>query len=830
MAIAMMLAGSTSTAGAETTVFRSGHFLLPIYVAADCGPEEREAAGELVRVLEAMSGIPTSFRTEGPFDSDGIYIGRTRASARHLSPLVEASDWLVPRSGEVGPDAFRIHSMGGSVYIEGATPEASYYAVSWLLQRQAGVRWYASGPQGELIPHRSEWSLPDLDLVREPGYLSRELSGFDKAEGAEWTRHNGLRGRFEFSHALGRVFPPELFAEHPDWFPLLWGERHRPTSVGDRDWQPNLALPSVAAHASQAALESFSREPARFTYSLGINDSMRFDQGPETRLFVEPMRYYRGMPDYSPLVATFMNRAATAVARVKPDRYLGCLAYFWCQNPPPFPVHSNIIPYLASDRTQYYDRAFRAGDLELMTGWGASGVRAFGIWDYAYGSGFVIPREPIVALTDAVREAWKRGARGYFAEMGPDQGFDAFKAWALAQLLWDPELSLTTLEDDFFEGYYAEAQAPMRHFYLACQAQWMGQKGPPFWLKYYGQEDQALLFSAETCRRLRAFLTEAVRLAADDRVVEARVELASRAFAVTEAYVEYDSERRTLAGACPDELDAFPGGEGALVEAIGRLARARARLDSAVGNVSLDEPRPVKLRVPDSLLRNEPVPRLLFGAGFRDSSAPRRILKSVGNEAAVPIPWNSMAEGLAGGLSAAPNIAINSSFLDAIAGEQEPRFLYSRYGSLPSDWTFRAMPTETGQASLVDEREPGGARLHRRLVRIEGAWDTQFYQWLPAKPGYAYLATARLRGLSSPGDDSALILTFLSGSGSVLGAWTQSLPKGETPRWRVEALCGRAPALAEWVGIGIECERQTPGDWMEADSVELRSGMGAPAQ
>ena len=51
----------------------------------------------------------------------------------------------------------------------------------------------------------------------------------------------------------------------------------------------------------------------------------------------------------------------------------------------------------------------------------------------------------------------------------------------------------------------------MRRFFEACQAQWMGQEGAPFWLKYYGQEDQALLFPAETCVRLRAMLTEAGR-------------------------------------------------------------------------------------------------------------------------------------------------------------------------------------------------------------------------------------------------------------------------------------------------------------------------------
>ena len=40
---------------------------------------------------------------------------------------------LAPKPGESNPDAFRIQSDRGSVFIAGATPEATGFAVSWLL-------------------------------------------------------------------------------------------------------------------------------------------------------------------------------------------------------------------------------------------------------------------------------------------------------------------------------------------------------------------------------------------------------------------------------------------------------------------------------------------------------------------------------------------------------------------------------------------------------------------------------------------------------------------------------------------------------------------------
>lgn len=821
--LALVVLASAATAG--VSVFQDGHFLLPIYVASDAAPEEREAAAELAHVLEAMSGVAVSVRIEGDAGGNGIFVGRARASALNPPALVSSSDWLAPHPGQVGPDAFRVRAKGGSVYINGATPEALSFAVAWLLQHEAGVRWYVPGPDGEIIPHRREWSLPDLDIIREPAYLSRELSGFESSEGAAWARRNGLRRRLECGHAMSRIFTPQLFPGHPDWFPLLWGHRYCPASITDRDWQPNLALPGVADRASQAAIEAFTREPAEFSFSLGINDTVRFDQGPETQRLVEPIEYFGGMPDYSPLVFTFMNRAAAAVSRAAPDKYLGCLAYFWCECPPSFPVHSHVVPYVAADRGQYYDQRFRADDLDLMTRWGASGVRAFGIWDYAYGSGFVVPRESVGAQAEAVKEGWKRGARGYFGEIGPILGFDAFKCWAMAQLLWNPEIPLAVLEDDFFAGYYGPASIPMRRFFEACQALWMGQAGPPFWLKYYGQEDQALLYPDAACRRLRALLVEAQRLASADSAIAARVDVASRAFAVTEAYVAFDSTRRVLA-AFPSERGAFPLEDVTLENAIGSLVRARVALDSAILDESHGK-RPMERGMPQSLLRNDPVPRLLFCAGLRDSSAPSRILEAEGKGAATLSSWRAMAEGLASGLRFAPNLTINSNFMEVAAETQEPHFLFPGNGALPAGWIFRAVPTENGRAALAGETGTGDAALHRRSVRIAGAWDSQLFQWIPAKAGSIYLATARVRGRSSPGGDATLFLTFLSRGGDVLAACSQSLPKGDTPDWRIAALCDRAPKQVDWVGVGIGCARQTLGDWMEADSVELRSGMAA---
>jgi hypothetical protein len=496
-------------------VFRDGEALLPVYVAADASAEEKTAAEDFARVLGAMAGTEWPVLTESARGGAGLYVGRTRAAAREMPELKPARDLLAPMADEVGPDGFRIRTVGRRVFVEGATPEATPYAVSWLLQRYAGVRWYAPGPLGEAIPRRTEWALPELSVVREPAYVSREISGLRGVEGREWARRNGLRQRLEYSHNLVNVFTPEVYDAHPEWFGVVRGERRRPRGGGEYRWQPDLSRADVAEYAATQAAEALARGPSRSCFSLGMNDSVRFDQGEGTRRLVEPLRYFRGMPDYSLLVFTFMNRAAVELGRQPglEGRYLGCLAYFWCENPPPFPVDARVVPYVTTDRTQFYDAAYRAADYALMSRWHRSGVRAYGLWEYAEGSAFIVPRVPHAMLAEAVREGWWRGARGYMGECGPHNGFDAFKVWMLAQLLWEPDRPLAELEDDFFSGWYGPAAPAMRRFFARSEQVWMAQPGPPWWIKFYQQQDQVLLFPPKVCLELRAILDEAMSIA-----------------------------------------------------------------------------------------------------------------------------------------------------------------------------------------------------------------------------------------------------------------------------------------------------------------------------
>jgi hypothetical protein len=115
------------------------------------------------------------------------------------------------------------------------------------------------------------------------------------------------------------------------------------------------------------------------------------------------------------------------------------------------------------------------------------------------------------------------------------------------------------------------------------------------------------------------------------------------------------------------------------------------------------------------------------------------------------------------------------------------------------------------------------ARAGGRALRVEGAWDTEVFRWIPALAGRTYVLTGWLRGHVSAGNASALVLSFLDADNKPVGEHRlQSLPAGSSDNWVELALADRAPADAAWVGFGVSASRQTGRDWLEADDLKLR--------
>lgn len=670
-------------------------------------------------------------------------------------------------------------------------------------------RWFMPGELG-----REAGATPPA--LTDRAFLTRALGGATRANDGGWAEFNRLTPRLAFSHNLSRVFPPALHAEHPEFFPEENGRRIRPPD-GSGWWNPDLGREDVADFAAEAALAHFLAEPEAVSFALGVNDALTFGDSAETRALVLPLRWFRGRPDFSNLVFTFMNRVAARTAREFPDKYVGALAYYWCEEAPDFPVDPHVIPFLTADRAQGYDPAYVAEDRALQKRWvealrvGAEAKRPansselmaprprLGLYDYIYGHGFLIPRLHPHLLADHLRYTRGLGFTDYFAEMTPNWGLDGPQPWLVAQLLQDPKQDADRLLGEYYRRYFKEAVGPMQRFFTRCEEIWLGQPGPTFWLKFFRNEQQAVLFPPEVCAELRVLLDEAAAVARRP-VVRERVRQVGAAFGVTERFVTMQTTRMQLNRA----LLLGTGEPAQWWRDLLAFRAARDEFERYTLDLQAREPLLIAPFRWDDYLKHDPTVNTLVrlaGTGFAPepetlTPAEARLLALLRQ----PPRADAMQHGR---FTGPPQPVRRLTELDYTL-------------PLPAPWFSKVEPAQHHRVELREDAGDEG-----RVLFIAGQRNTSLSQWCGVAGAEAAVARIRLRGHLQPGAMLAVAVGWLDVRDQHLAVSRLLLPPGDWPDWVELFLGDLAPAGAMRVGVAVHLMNQEAGDWIEIEEVAM---------
>lgn len=451
-----------------------------------------------------------------------IYVGMASAVKRALG---------VDRYG-LDRDAYAVIVREDAVMLAGASPWSTYWAVCQFLEDHVGVRWLIPGPLGEDVPEQDRITVAPMREIYSPAILSRLWSGAQ--HGGDWNLRQRIHGRYAFHHNLIRIFPRELFDEHPEYFPQHGDERYKP-GIEDHGWQPCMTAPGGIEHAANAAREYFEANPRAESFSFGINDGHGYCDCEDCLEVHRPLPDWHGFSgERSIQYYTWLNAIAENLEADHPDKMLGCLAYSAVILPPKgMRLHRNIIPYLTSNRADYWDRSFRRQDMEMLRRWSAV-TDQMGIYDYAYGMGFAIPRIYNHLFQEAIRDAVEQGVKGFYAEVYPNWGLDGHKLYVMSRILWDPEVDVDALTDDWNERMFREAAGPMKEYFALCERAWRENNfGSGHWAyRLAADPEQFLIFPPEVLEQCAAYLEQARRLA-EDEIVRERIEFFAKTFDVT---------------------------------------------------------------------------------------------------------------------------------------------------------------------------------------------------------------------------------------------------------------------------------------------------------
>lgn len=509
-----------------------------IVVGAQASPSEKYAAEELRDFLAKTTGVTLPVRTDAEaLPAQAVLVGGTAHTARVLG----VKDLEAARK-DLGEDGFRLAAKGGHLVVLGSAKRGSLYGVYEILEKYAGCRWYASWHA--VLPARDRVAVPDaLDDVQVPAFAMREPFWFDVLTHPEFAarlRVNSLSWRdydakyggnsFRFGGGLGSchtfntLLPPdEFFDAHPEYFSMENGVRIKHPS------QLCLTNPDVLRIVTERVLQRIRKDPGAKFYGVSQNDWLHYCQCPACKAVDDEEESHAGT------MIRFVNAVAEAVEKEFPDVVIETLAYQYTRKPPKkTKLRRNVVPCLCTIECDFSRPLDVSGFKENVSfrrdieGWSRQTDQLY-VWDYTTDfPNYVQPFANVLTLQGNLKFFRANNVREIF-EQGAYQGlhgdFAELKSWLLAKWMWNPDLPLEPLLQDFFQGYYGKGAPYVRHYFdelHAAQLAWSAPSNRPLSI-WVGPENPAL--SDAFLERAAGLWEQAVAATKDDKATSYNVRM-----------------------------------------------------------------------------------------------------------------------------------------------------------------------------------------------------------------------------------------------------------------------------------------------------------------
>ncbi|WOO41919.1 DUF4838 domain-containing protein [Rubellicoccus peritrichatus] len=490
----------------------------PVNIILPSGPTMTEsfAAEELSRYLTMMRGKPVTVDSANP-SAFSIYLGHTKASDPWRAELTDP----LPETAE---EVFVVAIKEDQAVLAGGGDRGTLYAAYAFLE-DLGCAWLEPGEEGDVVPVSPDLTLTVGERIERPAMTIRHLgtSGqlpdpLNKApdqivETVDWM----VKNRLNFSFALRpqllyRIMPPadrniwekrggmvkwqhivhnfefifpneRYFEEHPEYYALYKGRR---VPLGPEGGNLALTNPDVRRLAAEFSANWFDQNPdGRVVPMVPPDGAIKWDESPEG-MALGGKNFVRGPEgSMSRRMAEFSAAVADQLAEDYPDRYILNLAYANYVEPyEGLTLPKNVIAQVAHGyagqgsfiHSIYSDRNEEARD--IFEAWANSGAGGIGIWDY-----FILhvpdragsPKTPLGLIRVARDMIEYLGNlepeyKVYFTQAGNEHWqYNALIYWAVAQLAWNPEITVDQLIETWTKAAFGNAWEPAYDYYKALE-------------------------------------------------------------------------------------------------------------------------------------------------------------------------------------------------------------------------------------------------------------------------------------------------------------------------------------------------------------------------
>ncbi len=454
-----------SSAGQTLPIIEGGASDYVIVLPANADETIDKAGRELQHYLSLISGFQLPLTSRPEAAAKAIRLG--------FSPV--ADDTL-------GEHQILLRAEGDDLLITGGSPQSVLYAVYTFLEEIAGCRWYA--PDAEEVPAAAGLAIPkNFNYSYSPDITTRTVHSrlfYDHPEFADKLKvtYDAFPGYVPEArvHTFHRFLPASVYYEkHPEYYALRDGRR-LPTQL----CLTNAEVLRIVKDSVAALLE---RHPEALVISVSQDDNQQHCQCAGCRAIDER----EGSPAGS--MIAFVNEVAAAF----PGTLISTLAYQYTRRAPRElrPAGNVLITLCSIECDRSGPIAEKCSDFTAdLVAWGAKtgNVR---IWDYTTQfTNFLAPFPNLRTLQPNVQLFRDNNARWVFEQhsYNPSELFE-LRSYLTAKLLWDPDVDLDLVINDFLTGYYGPAAPFIRNYITTIHDEL--EKDPGFFLFLYGDPSQA---------------------------------------------------------------------------------------------------------------------------------------------------------------------------------------------------------------------------------------------------------------------------------------------------------------------------------------------------
>ena len=477
---------------ASITIAANSKSTFSIVLPANAPSSIQAAAKELQQDIAKSTGATLPISKEDSATGHVISLGETRqakAAGVDLKGVGEEGYHIVTKNDNIyilGTD-----TADGEITKNGGTSNGTANGVYSFLEDYLGVRWLMPGALGLDVPTKSTFMVGDIDKTDTPFFINRREPYIQNTLPAveKWQDQQklGYSFRIEHSHNWTRTVAPDLYKDHPDWFPMIDGKRVPPSGR----YKLETTNPGLVNYFAQAAVDSLKANPQVNTFSLSPSDSRGWSESPESMALYDPPPAGGKFPSVTPLILKFYHDVAQIVAKENPNAKLAGYIYADYLYPPQkggMTLPDNFYPVIAPS-IDYGFTLYRP-DVQhdfnyLMEEWGKVTPHLFYYDlpnDLSSGTGIITP--PATEILNYIfPRLVKNNVKGVYIYGTAAWSQTALANYILAKMEWNPNLNANDIQHDWLmRAYGPQAGAKMETFY---------QKVDAWFRDYYQQNHDA---------------------------------------------------------------------------------------------------------------------------------------------------------------------------------------------------------------------------------------------------------------------------------------------------------------------------------------------------